>query len=156
VILDMIDFAYLGILDKLPFRVEIREVAAGKTLQYRGAELDFAPSSHPVKNYAIAVRADGKKYAYSGDGNFNDHTRKLYSGSSLLVHEAYAIDQEIHGHARIIDILEMASQEGVKKLALTHLQRQIRREHKREILDLIARSGMQAFVPEVGEIHEVE
>lgn len=156
VILDMIDYAYLGIMAKLEYPIEIREVVAGETLEYGGAQLEFAPSSHPVKNYAVAVRADGEKYAYSGDGNFNDRTRKLYSGCSLLVHEAYSINEEVHGHARIADLLEMAQQEGIRKLALTHLQRHIRKERKQEILDLIARSGIHAFVPEVGEVYEVE
>lgn len=156
IILDMIDYAYMGIMAKLEYPIEIREVVAGRVLEYGGAWLEFAPSSHPVKNYAIAVQADGEKYAYSGDGNFNDRTRKLYSGCSLVVHEAYSIDEEVHGHAKIVELLEMARQEGIRRLALTHLQRRIRKERKQEILDLIARSGIRAFIPEVGDIYEVK
>lgn len=155
VILDMIDFAYQGVLDKLTFTVDLREVSAKKPVEFHGARLSFAPSSHPVKNYAIAVESNGKKYAYSGDGNFNDLTRKLYSGCDLLVHEAYSIREEFPGHAKIVNLLKMASEEGIKKLALTHVQRKIRKERKLEMLELIRQSNVQAFLPEVGEIVEV-
>jgi ribonuclease BN (tRNA processing enzyme) len=124
-------------------------------MEFRGAQLSFAPSSHPVKNYSIAVAADEVKYAYSGDGNFNDRTRKLYSGCNLLIHEAYSIREEFPGHAKIVNLLKMAQEEGVKKLALTHLQRKIRKERRAEILEVISESGVEAFLPEVGQVIEV-
>ena len=155
VIQEMIEYAYQGVIPKLPFRVPIQEVSASTPFLYRGAKLEFAVSSHPVKNYAISVTADGRKYAYSGDGNFNQHTKALYQGTSLLVHEAFGIESGGHGHARIPDVLQMAREQNVERLALTHIQRGIRRTRRNEIDQLIRESGMNAFVPEPGEIHEI-
>ena len=155
VILEMIECAYQGIMSHLTFSVVIREVNAGEPVEYHKAYLDFAPSSHPVKNYAVCVSAEGRKYAYSGDGNFNEHTQKLYTGCSLLVHEAYSLDEEVRGHAKIIDLLPMAQKQKVQALALTHLQRDIRKKRRKEIENLIKNSGLKVFIPEVGEIYEV-
>lgn len=155
VILSMIDFAYQGILKRLGFPIVFHEVKAGKGIIYNDAQLNFAPSSHPVKNFAISVQMDGKKYAYSGDGNFNVRTKKLYESCSMLVHEAYSLDEEVRGHAKIPDLLSMALETGVQRIALTHLQRQIRRTRMSEIQELISRSKVQVLIPEVGEIYEI-
>jgi ribonuclease Z len=155
VIIEMIDFAYQGIMKKLEFPIAFHEVKAEKKIIYNGAVLNFAPSSHPVKNFAISVQVDDKKYAYSGDGNFNDRTKKLYLSCSLLVHEAYSLDEDVPGHAKIPDLLSMAYEMGVERIALTHLQRQVRRMRMKEIQELISRSNVQVLIPEVGEIYEI-
>lgn len=155
VILKMIDYAYQGILANLDLQVHFHEVTTEEPFEYLGAKMEFAVSSHPVRNFAIAVTAEGRKYAYSGDGNFNEHTRRLYLGSSLLVHEAYGWENAEHGHARIVDVLQMAKEQGVSRVALTHLQRGVRRSRRKEIEDLIRSTGVNAFLPEPGEICDV-
>ena len=156
VILQMIEYAYQALLPKLPFALEIREVKWEEPLSYRGAVLQFAPSAHPVRNFAIAVTYEGKKYAYSGDGNFTELTRSLFTGCDLLVHEAYQVDEEMHGHACIKDLLQMSAQQKVKILALTHLQRDVRRKRMEEIRALIAKSPVRVIIPEVGDIMDVD
>ncbi len=133
VIMEMIDYAYQGVVSHLGFSLVFHEVSCEEPFLYRNARLEFAPSSHPVKNYAIAVKAEGRKYSYSGDGNFNDLTTRIYQGSSLLVHEAYSVDEEVRGHAKIVDLLKMAREQNVGKLALTHIQRNIRKSRMSEI-----------------------
>ena len=155
VILEMIDYAYQGVLAKLAFEADIREVSTERPVEFQNSRMEFAVSSHPVKNFAVAVHAENKKYAYSGDGNFNKHTRQLYTGCSLLVHEAYALDQDVPGHARIGEVLQMAREQGVRKLALTHLQRDVRRKKRFEIEALIRDSGLEVLIPEPGDIHEM-
>jgi ribonuclease BN (tRNA processing enzyme) len=155
VIREMIEYGYQGIMAHARFEVVFYEVKAGEPFAYRGAVLEFAPSSHPVKNYAIAVNAEGKRYAYSGDGNFTDHTRRLFHGCNLLVHEAYALDEAVKGHACIPEVLRMAKEEGVERIALTHLDRNVRRNRMAEVREAIQQSGMNAFVPEAGERFEL-
>jgi ribonuclease BN (tRNA processing enzyme) len=154
-ILEMIDYAYLGVFPKLDFPIEFQEVTAGQTLIFQGTTLDFAISSHPVKNFAIRVSLNNRRYAYSGDGNFNVHTRQLYSNCSLLVHEAYAFGFEPTGHAEIAKLLEMAKDQKVERLALTHIEREVRKTRMREILDLIEESHLDVIIPEPGDVLEV-
>jgi ribonuclease Z len=155
VILEMIDLAYQGIFQKFDYGIQFKEVTAGTPFSYRDATLDFAVSSHPVKNYAIRVSQDGKTYAYSGDGNFNPHTRELYSACSLLVHEAYALGYEPNGHANISRLLDMAREQNVERLALTHIQREIRRTKMSEIQELLKKSGLNAIIPEPGDVLDI-
>ncbi|MCI0616341.1 MBL fold metallo-hydrolase [bacterium] len=155
VILQMIDFGYEGIIPKLGFDLIFHEVSWKEAFDFHNAKLEFAPSSHPVLNYAVAVTVSGKRYAYSGDGNFNPNTRVLYRGCDLLVHEAYYLDTQSKSHAQISEVIPMAREEGVKRLCLTHLQRDIRRNKSTEIQKLIVDSGLEVLIPEVGEILEI-
>ena len=155
-VIQMIECAYQGLIPKLSFTTRFREVEAGVPLEYRGATLEFARSSHPVKNFAIAVTVQGRKYAYSGDGNFTPQTRRLYAQSSLLVHEAYEFETEKFGHACVTNLLRMAEEQEVKVLALTHIQRGLRRNRLQEIRDYVAGSRVNVLIPSVGDILEVE
>lgn len=152
---EMIDYAYLNLLPKLDLEVTFKEVFAGEALSYRGATLEFAPSSHPVKNFAIAVTCQGRKYSYSGDGNFTPFTRKIFHGSRILVHEAYEFEIEKFGHACIKNLLTMAREENVETLALTHLQRDLRRTRLPEIQQYVASSPVKVIVPNAGDVLEV-
>lgn len=155
-ILEMIEYGYMALMPKLGFQTVFREVPAGEPVEYRGAILEFAASAHPVRNLAIAVTVNGKKYAYSGDGNFTPHTRELYRNCSFLVHEAYEFEVEKFGHACIKNLVKMAEDADVKVLALTHLERDLRRKRLPEIREYVSSSRVRVIVPEVGDIYEVE
>lgn len=155
VILEMIDYAYQGIVPKLGFDLQFHEVSWEKPFEFHDARLQFAPSSHPVLNYSIAVHHSGKKFAYSGDGNINEHTAALYKDCDLLVHEAYYFGTESKSHAQVSDVIRMAEESHVRKLALTHLQRDIRRARRAELETVIRLSAINVFIPEPGDCMEV-
>lgn len=155
VIREMLDYAYQNVMSHAQFGVHYIEVLAGEPLEYRNAKLEFAASSHPVRNYAIAVSVEESRYAYSGDGNFTPQTRELYHGCSLLVHEAYSFEAAVKGHACIKDVIQMAKDENVQKLALTHLNRDLRKLHRAQIEEYIRESGMLAFIPDAAATFEV-
>ncbi len=154
-LLEMIEYAYQGILPKLKYEIEFHEVKLDEPFTFREARFEFAVSSHPVKNFAIAVFADGRKYAYSGDGDFNPHTRTLYRGCSLLVHDSYAFGFEVRGHGQISEVVRMAEEQGVERLALTHIQRNVRRTKLSEIRDLVRHSSIDVIIPEPGDVLDV-
>jgi len=155
VVLEMIDFAYQGLLKHFPFQTVFHPVAEGVPFGYRSARMEFAVSSHPVKNLAIAVLHADQKYCYSGDGNFNEHTRALYRNATMLVHEAYSFDRDVRGHARADQILQMAKEENIKVVALTHLQRDVRKTRLNDIAKLAANQNVRSFIPEPGEEHNL-
>lgn len=150
-ILDALELAFPGLISKYAYGLKFHEVAPGSAFDFRGARMQFAVTSHPVRNLAIAVEAEGRTYAYSGDGDYTEHSRRLYRGANLLVHESYAFEQPLKGHAAISRVIEMARAESVGKLALTHIQRELRRDRKREIQAMISQSGLDVVVPEPGE-----
>jgi ribonuclease Z len=154
-LLEMIDYAYQGILPKLDYEIQFQEVKTSEHFPFREARFEFAVSSHPVKNYAIAVSVNGRKYAYSGDGNFNAHTRSLYRGCSLLVHDSYAFGFAVPGHAHIPELVKMAEEEKIERLALTHIQRDVRRTKLAELKDYVRGSPVDVIIPEPGDVLEV-
>ena len=155
IITSMIDYGYLGILPKMKYGIDFIEVRMGEPLSFKGARLDFALSSHPVKNFAISISAETSKYAYSGDGNFNAMTRDLYTNCSLLVHEAYGLDSESSGHGEIGAVLKMAKDQNVRRLALTHIQRHIRRTRMDDIRARIADSNLDVIIPVPGDVFDI-
>jgi ribonuclease BN (tRNA processing enzyme) len=72
------------------------------------------------------------------------------------VHEAYTIDEIVHGHVRIVDLLAMAREEGVRRLALTHIRRDIRRSRLSEIRRMAEAGGVDVLIPEPGNVVEIE
>ena len=66
----MMDYAYQNLVSHLEFDLVFHEVSPEKPFSFRNAKLQFAPSSHPVRNYAISVESVGRKYAYSGNREF--------------------------------------------------------------------------------------
>jgi ribonuclease Z len=155
-IIEMIDYAYLGVLSKIKFEIDFQGVSTDQPMEFRNASFEFAVSSHPVKNYAISIFADGRKYAYSGDGNFNEHTRRLYNSCSLLVHEAYTFGgKEVSGHASVADVVEMAAHVGVQRLALTHIQREARKTRLNEMKEFVKNSGIDVIIPEPGDVLDI-
>lgn len=152
---EMIECGYRGILAKIPLFMKVIEVMQGEPLKLAGARLDFAQSAHPVRNFAIAVSHGNGKYAYSGDGNFTPATSALYRSSTLLVHEAYCLGPPFHGHASIGEIIGMAERAEVETLALTHLQRDIRKNKRAEVDALIKQANIKVIVPEPGDVFEM-
>jgi ribonuclease BN (tRNA processing enzyme) len=62
------------------------------------------------------------------------------------------LDSESAGHAEIGRLLMMAREQNVKKLALTHIQREIRRNRMAEIKVRIAESKLDVIIPEPGDV----
>ena len=116
-----------------------------------GIEFDFAKTMHSATNLAVRMRAGGKTFCYSGDGMFTDRSRALFGGADLVVHEAYFFDPS-PVHADIGRLLEMAEAEGVRELALVHVQRSLRQEPAR-ILDAIA--GRAVSMPEPSAVYSL-
>jgi ribonuclease BN (tRNA processing enzyme) len=154
-LLEMIDYAYLGVLSHIHYELTFEEVFTDRSRILSNAAMEFAVSSHPVKNYAIAVIYGGRKYAYSGDGNFNEHTRQLYQSCSLLVHDSYSFGFDSRGHGKIEELVKMAEEQKVQRLALTHIQRDLRRTKLAEIKNFVRNFKVDVIIPEPGYVLDV-
>jgi len=145
----LMEYAYRGLLERFPFPIEYVEVNAGDRITVNELTLTFAASQHSAPNLAVRVESGGRSVCYSGDGMFSDATKELYRGADLLIHEAFAFEQVVPAHAGIKEVIRMAEEVGVRALALTHLNRELRKA-KAMVLEYIQKlnPGVRVLLPE--------
>jgi ribonuclease BN (tRNA processing enzyme) len=114
------------------FKLNFIEVKPGQVIKFRDLKLSFAPTKHSKKNLAIKVSNEKKSICYSGDGTFTKKTEELYKDSDLVIHEAYLYDKKTIGHGQIKDLIKMAERNNIKCLALTHINRELRKKLNRK------------------------
>jgi ribonuclease BN (tRNA processing enzyme) len=128
--------------------VEFCAVAPGRSVEFSGASLSFAESTHAVPNLAVRLDDDGRAICYSGDGMFSDAGRELFTRVDLVIHEAYAFER-IPVHADFPALVEMAEAQHIKHLAFVHVRRNLRRKPAR-IEEVVRKSGGSLSMPEPG------
>lgn len=145
--------AYPGFLDRLAFPLEYVELEPGVTHHGLGWRWRTAVGDHGQR--CLALRLDGPEGSvfYSGDGRPTEATLALAGGCRLLVHEAFVVDAgAVRGHGSIAGCLEFARAAGAERLALVHLQRQVRRTQMAEARTLMQKAdGFKVLLPEPGE-----
>ncbi len=151
VFLKVMEYAYPGFYAKIGFKINFIGVKGAQTVKFNDLELSFAKGIHSQDNLAIKI-SDGKKTAcYSGDGMFTNETEKLYENTDLLIHEAYLYNEEKVGHASIVGLVKMAGNNNVKCLALTHINRFLRKNGLEKIKDEISGDKVKVIIPQPGE-----
>jgi len=158
-ILSVIDAGYKGIMGKVntAFPVTFIEVGAGQKTTFGECKLDFAPTIHPVPNLAVRIECDKKVLCYSGDGQYTPPSEALYGGADLVIHESFTWDSPIEGHGQMKELLVMAQRAGVKKIAFTHIRRDVRKQLAM-IKNTITKKNPPSVVvlfPEVGDVLDV-
>ncbi len=148
IIHDVIELAYRTIFDRLKNILNFIVVEKGQRIKFNEFYLEFAPTIHSISNLAIKITKEENSLCYSGDGMFNEDCEKLYRDTELVIHEAYFYDQRLEGHANIVDLLKMASRNNVKCLALTHLQRDLRKNEIKTVKDKISKEQSKVIIPE--------
>jgi len=138
------DSGYPGLAARFQYPIDYRKAVLERPLEWESFRFSFAPTRHSVTNLAVRVEAGPGRFCYSGDGQFTDESRALFAGVDLLVHEAYSFDPSpIHGD--FAGVIRMAGEQSVRKLALVHVKRNVRREEWHRI------EALAAYVPEPGE-----
>jgi ribonuclease BN (tRNA processing enzyme) len=122
-IISAIELSYPGFGDKIRFSLEFMEVEPFGKRDYKGLVLSSAENDHSKRDLALRIDMAVESIFYSGDGKATPSTRNLASGSSLLIHEAFTMEQEIPGHGTVLGAMEMAKETGAHRLALVHIQR---------------------------------
>ncbi|HET8546360.1 MAG TPA: ribonuclease Z [Bryobacteraceae bacterium] len=145
-----LELGYRGLAERFRYDMKFTAAIQGQVVEAHACRFSFGETRHSVPNLAVRIEAAGKVLCYSGDGMFLDASRKLYAGADLVIHEAYFFEQSPI-HADIGAVIEMAEQDGVRQLALVHVQRDLRRRPAR-IHDAIARSRARVTMPDPGTI----
>jgi len=141
---ELMEAGYTGLRGRFQYSIKYEEALPSRRVEWEGIGFSFAPTRHSVTNLAVRVAAPSGTFCYSGDGQFTDESRALFVGADLLVHEAYSFDASpVHGD--FPGVIRMATQQSVRRLALVHIQRKIRREQTERI------RAVEAVVPEPGD-----
>jgi ribonuclease BN (tRNA processing enzyme) len=149
--------AYPGFSEKLTYRVDTIEVAAGETLKLAGLQWTFAPVAHSKPCLAVRLTAgDGASIFYCGDGQPSVASQQLARGADLIVHEAFTFHPQkgdgFDGHGSVTRCIEFARQASARTLALVHINRDERRRHADDIEALAADiEDLQIILPKPGE-----
>ncbi len=148
------DLAYPHFRAKLKYPLRYVEMEADGPLQLAGLHWSCAESRHGQRNFSVRIDCGEKSLFYSGDGCPSAATEALATGCSLVVHEAFAfVDEMIPGHGTVKGSVEFARRVGARRLALVHIQRDVRRQKQREIEDYIAAvEDVEVLLPEPGDV----
>ncbi len=151
-VLKCLDLAYPNFLPRLGFSLWFMEVEPGEPVMALGLSWRTAVNDHPQRDLALRLDAEGKSVFYSGDGCPTSETHALAEGVHLIVHEAFHLSKDIPGHGTIAGCLDMARTSRAKRLALVHIQRDVRRERFDEIKELAhSVEGLEVLIPETGD-----
>jgi len=143
----LMQLAYAGFQEKFKYEIKIIEVKEGEELEFQDLKLSFQKTVHSGENLAIKI-TDGKKtITYNGDGSPISGT-DFYKNLDLLILETYLYDKEIIGHSSVVSAIKFAENNNVKCLALTHMNRDFRKNELPKIRDKIKGGKVKIIIPE--------
>ena len=140
-------YAYQGLQTEFPFTVEVLEIEDGGSIKFHDMKLSFALTRHSTPVVAIKVEREGKSFCYSGDGMFSLR-EEFYAGLDLLAQETYLYDKEIIGHACVTGAVKFAEENGIKTLALVHLNKHFRKNDLPKVRKNIKSDKVKIIIPE--------
>ncbi|GAB6058710.1 MBL fold metallo-hydrolase [Desulfonatronum parangueonense] len=152
------DLAYPGFKNKIEYPLEFIEVDQDAKMEVSGIQWSFALNNHSSGAPCLSVRLDHQatSLVYSGDGQSTPETKELAFQAGLLVHEAYALEDNKPGHGTVAQCIDFAKKAQVRQLALVHLNHMVRRDHANQIRAMLTDvSEIQAFLPEPGLTVEI-
>lgn len=143
-----LDLAYRSLRKRYLFPLRFAEAADGYT--FEDASFRFAPTKHSASNLAIRIEADSHAVCYSGDGGPTPESCELYRDSDLLVHEAFGFETS-DVHSSVGEVLELADQANVRRVALVHVSRGVRRE-RTSLMHAMLTSDVRCLLPSPGDV----
>lgn len=141
------DFAYKDFQKKFKYKINLIESEEGREIEFNGLKLSFSKTIHSGENLAVKIFDDKNVIAYSGDGSPKDNT-DFYKNLDLLILETYLYDKEIIGHSSIVFAIKFAEENNIKRIALTHMQRDFRKNDLPKIKDKIKSDKVKILIPE--------
>lgn len=144
---DFMQTAYKDFMKKFDYKINLVESVEGKELEFNDLKFSFSKTVHSGENLAVKI-TDGKGvYAYSGDGSPVAGT-DFYKNLDLLILETYLYDTEKIGHSSIVSAIKFAEENNAKCLALTHINRDFRKNELSKIKDKIKSDKIKVIIPE--------
>ncbi len=134
------DMAYSGFADKLCYPLDFMEIEPGESRQHVGLTMQTIQTVHSRRNLGLLLDDGDRRLYYSGDGRPSEDVATLARDCDLAVHEAFKLEDEFPGHGSVNGCLRLAAKARIKRLALVHMERVVRREQADVIRDTLARN----------------
>ncbi len=110
----------------------ITEIKGDLKLDLNGLKVTFLMGKHPIPTYAMRFEYEGKTFVYTADTMYFDKLLSFCKDTHILIAEATLqnIDRNLEdlGHMTARRAGELARNAGVKRLILTHIWPEYRRE----------------------------
>lgn len=147
------DLAYPGFLTKLTYPLVFQEVEPQPdALRFLGLSWRFAQNGHGQRDLAVRLEDGEKAVFYSGDGSPTFETLTIAQGCDLIIHEAFDLDDSMPGHGTVQKCIDFGRSAKAACLALVHIQRDVRKNRFKEILNIIKDvDGLRILLPEAGD-----
>ena len=104
--------------------MDVKIISDGCSFNICGTEARFALMPHAVPSYAVAFRAEGKTFVYSGDTADNGTLAPFAKDADLFLMEAAFLSAhkpEGAAHVSAVEAGRIAMEAGAKRLLLTHI-----------------------------------
>ncbi|MHA1491967.1 MAG: MBL fold metallo-hydrolase [Promethearchaeota archaeon] len=122
---DFMNYAYRDFTEKFKYKINLIESNEGKIIKFNDLKLSFERTVHSEENLAIKINDGKNSFCYGGDGS-PEKNSNFYKNSDLLIIETYLYDIEKLGHFSIVEAVDFTERNNAKRLALTHINRELR------------------------------
>jgi ribonuclease Z len=144
---EFMDFVYLGFMDKFNYKINLVEAVDGGEVKFNDLNLSFEETVHSGKNLAIKINDGKNNFCYSGDGSPKEGSG-FYKNVDLAILETYLYDNEKIGHSTIVGAIKFAEENNIKCLALTHINREFRKNELPGLKNKIKGDKVKIIIPE--------
>lgn len=141
------EYVYGGFKAKFKYRINLEESEEGKEINFNDLKFSFSKTVHSGENLAVKITDGRGVYAYSGDGSPKVDT-DFYKNLDLLILETYLYDIERIGHSSIVSAIKFAKENNAKCLALTHINRDLRKSELTSIKEKLKDENIKIIIPE--------
>jgi len=145
--MEFMEFIYLGFMDKFNYKIKLIEAVDGGEVKFNDLNLSFEETVHSGKNLAIKVSDGINSFCYTGDGSPKERSG-FYKNADLAILETYLYDTEKIGHSTIVGAIKFAEENNINCLALTHINRNFRRNELPALKDKIVSGKVKIIIPE--------
>ena len=130
------ELSYPTLLARLDYSLQFHESGPDISLDLAGCNWNTAYNEHSQPCLSLRLEVNDRAVFYSGDGRPTQATLSLAKQCDIIIHEAYGVEDTVPGHGSISACADFTRQAGVSRLALVHIQRDIRPQSKYVIEDL--------------------
>jgi ribonuclease BN (tRNA processing enzyme) len=146
-----LNLAYPNLLSRLGYSLLFHEAIPEEQLHISDSTWKGAYNEHSQPCLSLRLELQGKSIFYSGDGRPTTMTQAMAAGCDIIIHEAYGFEDTVPGHGSITTCLDFARNSSSKRLALVHLQRDIRKQSLEALKEYQKEySDIEIILPEKG------
>jgi len=151
------ELAYPQFIPRIQYPMQFLEADPARSMQAAGFTWSFAPNDHSQSCLAVRVSREGSSLFYSGDGRPTPDSEILARDCSLMVHEAFTIDNRQAGHGTVLDCIAFARRTRARTLALVHFNREVRNQQSRLLkATLETVEDLTVLLPEAGDQLDID